>query len=155
MEFKLPFSANGCFSIYLPRVTAVDCSTAVLILLGAAATSEPPNTAKIEFMVCQKLLMIQPPVAFRVPTVLLLSLYLFLNFNFFPSATFCSWFAALPWCDCGCWAVLSKISVYGLPVYFLDCCICYSQIFFFVVWLFWEGGLELSLSAHMLLLSFY
>lgn len=112
MDFKLPFSANGCFSIYLPRVTAVDCSTAVLILLGAAATSGPPNTAKIKFMVCQKLLMIQPPVAFRVPTVLLLSLYLFLNFNFFPSATFCSWFAALLWCDCGCWAVLSKISVY-------------------------------------------
>jgi len=83
MDFKLPFSANGCFSIYLPRVTAVDCSTAVLILLGAAATSEPPNTAKIEFMVCQKLLMIQPPVAFLVPTVLLQSLYFFLDFNFF------------------------------------------------------------------------
>jgi hypothetical protein len=34
-------------------------------------------------MVCQKLLMIQPPVAFLVPTVLLLSLYFFVDFNFF------------------------------------------------------------------------
>ena len=153
MDFKLPFSANGCFSIYLPRVTAVDCSTAVLILLGAAATSEPPNTAKIEFMVCQKLLMIQPPVAFLVPTVLLLSLYFFLDFNIFP---LCYLLLVVRRSTVMWLRLLSRaFKNFCIPASFLDCCICYSQIFFFVVWLFWEGGLELSLSAHMLLLSFY
>ena len=153
MDFKLPFSANGWFSIHLPRVTTVDCSTAVLILLGAAATSEPPNTAKIKFMVCQKLLMIQPPVAFLVPTVLLLTLYFFLDFNIFPLC----YFLLVVRRSTVMWLRLlsSAFKNFRLPVYFLDCCICYSQIFFFVVWLFWEGGLELSLSAHMLLLSFY
>uniref|UniRef100_K3Z1J2 Uncharacterized protein n=1 Tax=Setaria italica TaxID=4555 RepID=K3Z1J2_SETIT len=84
MDFELPLSATGCFLIHLPRVTTVDCPSLVLILLCAAATSEPPNTAEIKFVVCQKLLMNPPPVPFLVPTVLFLSLYFFLDFNFSP-----------------------------------------------------------------------
>lgn len=136
-DFEFPFSA---YIIYLPfpaqvlliAPPLVSSSFSALALLRRLNLHTQLNL----ILWCARsfwILMIQPPVPFVPPTVLFVLPLFQSRFFFFISATFCSWFAAPPWCDCGCWAVFKKFRL---------------LVFFLLFHL-----LQLSLSAILLLLS--